>query len=136
MESAVRLSSDGCAIVIVMPTVDCVSVIPTQIPTRPIWLNFEAIDARCAELGATSDAERAHLLRTTPSSLSRWRRGVMDITLARAAELAEAIGLTLHDIVAASPRPSPPPAPPKPPAGPGSPKPPAGPKHDGMRAAA
>lgn len=85
-----------------MSTIDCVSVISN----RPIWLDFEAIDARCAELGATSDAERARLLRTTPSSLSRWRRGVMDITLSRAAELAEAIGLTLHDIVAASPRPS------------------------------
>jgi len=75
-------------------------------PNRPIWLDFETIDARCAELGATSDAERALLLRTTPSSLSRWRRGVMDITLARAAEMAEAIGLTLHDIVAVSPRPA------------------------------
>lgn len=104
MESAERLSSDGCAIVIVMSTIDCVSATPRQ-----IWLNFEAIDARCAQLGATSDAERARLLRTTPSSLSRWRRGVMDITLTRAAELAEAIGLTLHDIVAVSPRPSPPP---------------------------
>ena len=105
MESSERLSYDGCAIVIVMSTVDCVNATRS----RPIWLDFEAIDARCAELGATSDAERAHLLRTTPSSLSRWRRGVMDITLARAAELAEAIGLTLHDIVAVSPRPSPPP---------------------------
>lgn len=103
MESAERLSSDGCAIVIVMSTIDCVSATPN----RPIWLNFAAIDARCAQLGATSDAERARLLRTTPSSLSRWRRGVMDITLTRAAELAEAIGLTLHDIVAVSPRPSP-----------------------------
>ena len=93
--------SDGCAIVIVMSTIDCVSATPRQ-----IWLDFGAIDARCAELGATSDVERARLLRTTPSSLSRWRRGVMDITLSRAAELAEAIGLTLHDIVAASPRPS------------------------------
>src|SRR5690554_3548604 len=104
MELAVRLSSDGCAIVIVMSTIDCVKATP-----RPVWLDFEAIDARCAELGATNDAERAHLLRTTPSSLSRWRRGVMDITLSRAAELAESIGLTLHDIVAVSPRPSPPP---------------------------
>jgi len=115
-----------------MPKVDCVSVIPT----RPVWLDFEAIDARCADLGATSDAERAHLLRTTPSSLSRWRRGVMDITLARAAELAEAVGLTLHDIVAAKPRPSPPPPQPRPPAGPGDPRPPAGPRVDGMEAAA
>src|SRR5690606_23032711 len=104
MESAERLSSDGCAIVIVMSTIDCVSATPRQ-----IWLDFEAIDEPCDQLISTSDAERARLLRTTPWSLSRWRRGVMDITLTRAAELAEAIGLTLHDIVAVSPRPSPPP---------------------------
>lgn len=100
------MSSDSCAIVIVMPTVDRM----TAINRRLVWLNFERIDLRCAELGAINDAERAQLLRTTPSSLSRWRRGVMDITLGRAAELAEAIGLTVHDIVAVNPRPVPPPA--------------------------
>jgi len=34
----------------------------------------------------------------------------MDITLGRAAQLAEAIGLRVHDIVAVNPRPVPPPA--------------------------
>lgn len=98
---------------------------------RPIWLNFEVIDRRCAELGATTDAERAERLGTTASSLSRWRRGVMDITLDRAAQIAANIGLTLTEIVAENPKPpSPPPPGPKPPAGPGSPKPPAGPREN------
>lgn len=111
----------------------CVNVI-THHPPRPIWLDFEVIDARCAALGATTDAERAEILHTTASSLSRWRRGVMDITLDRAARLADALGLTLADIIASRPRPQPQPRPtqpkpgPRPPAGPAKPVPPAGPK--------
>lgn len=103
----------------------------TATKTEPIWLDFEAIDARCAELGAHNDAERAEILGTNKSSLSRWRRGAMDITVGRAATLADRLGLTLADVLADTPKPpSPPPPQPKPPAGPGSPKPPAGPKKE------
>lgn len=112
----------------IQATVSCVTAIATR-PSRPVWLNFEAIDARCAELGATTESERARLLGTTPPSLSRYRRGLMDITLARAARLAANIGFGLADVVAADPKPpSNPPGQPKPPSGPGSPKPPSGPK--------
>lgn len=109
--------------------------------TRPIWLNFDAIDTRCAEIADTTieeqtDADRAALLGTTASSLSRWRRGLMDITLGHAVELADRIGMSLADIVTASKppkNPKPPSAPkpqPKPPAGPGKPVPPAGPSKE------
>lgn len=99
-----------------------------------ISLNFEAIDRHAAELGANTEAERAELLHTTPSSLSRWRRGRMDITLGRAVELAEALNVTLSEIVATPtrpgpPRPSPPPPQPKPPK-PGAPRPPSRPRED------
>lgn len=97
-------------------------------------LNFAKIDERCAELGATTDEERAKLLHTGRVSLWRWRNGHADPGIDRAARLAEMIGLTLADItIADPPKPSTPPPGPKPPAGPGAPRPPAGPPREGAQ---
>lgn len=92
-------------------------------------LDWDVIDARSAEMGATTETDKAALLGCGRATLYRWRSGAVDIGLARAAEVASRLGLDLAQIVAAGkPRPSPPPPQPRPPAGPGDPRPPAGPK--------
>lgn len=116
-------------------TVGCMAA--TAITPRPAWLDFDEIDALCAERGASTELERAELLGVDKSTLNRWRRGVYDITLGRVGELAQRLNVPVATIVMASkppkqprPRPTPPNPAPRPPAGPEAPRPPAAPRQD------
>lgn len=108
----------------------------TTAAQRRAWLNFATIDARCAELGATTEDERGKLLGTGRVSLWRWRNQTTDVGIDRAAKIAERLGLALDDIILAdasrpTPRPTPPNPNPRPPSGPDTGSPPSGPPRKG-----
>jgi hypothetical protein len=67
--------------------------------TATVRLDWQLIDARCVELGATTGAERALLLGAGRAQLYRWRHGTNDIGLARAGGVAARLGLALTDII-------------------------------------
>lgn len=105
----------------------------TAYEPETVRLDWDLIERRCAELGANTSAERAHLLGFGRASLYRWRDGG-EITLARAVAIARTLRLELQQIVlmnADSSKPTSPPTGPRPPAGPANPRPPAGPKEVG-----
>lgn len=93
----------------------------SETKTDPISLNLKLVDNRLGELGAETDEAKARWLGVNKSTLSRWRRGQMDISLSRAVELANRLGVELSAIVGADSKPGPP-------SGPGDDRPPSGPK--------
>jgi hypothetical protein len=88
-------------------------------------LNFTKINERCAELGATTVAQRCALLKVSRAQLYRWLSGANDITTRRAMDLAARLDLPLAEVLAPL-KPKPKPKPPSHP--PPQPRPPAGPK--------
>lgn len=68
------------------------------VATPAVRLRFDVIDARCAELEATTDVSRAELLGVDRTTLWRWRNDKIGVALATALDLAERLSLPVESI--------------------------------------
>lgn len=60
--------------------------------------NGELFDRRCAELGATSEVQRAALVGTNVTTLHRFRKGDMGPRLSVARRFARRLSLSVDDL--------------------------------------
>lgn len=63
-----------------------------------MWFDSDRFEARCAELGATTEEARAALTGTDRKTLWRYRNGVHFPGLHAAIRFADSIGLTVSDL--------------------------------------
>lgn len=68
------------------------------VATPAVRLRFDVIDARCAELEASTDVARAELLGVDRTTLWRWRNDRMGVALGTALDLAERLSLPVESI--------------------------------------
>lgn len=62
-------------------------------------LRLDVFDANAERLGATTDAEKAHLIGVNRITLWRYRTGRLTPSLARAYTIAGVLGVTVDDLI-------------------------------------